>query len=86
MSKSRLTDANYLVEHVVVQMSVLGTSRYLISFFFISLMAKTKKTGVTTAIQTRLNISVVSKLPNIRALVRDTVWVRGRAAYAKACT
>jgi hypothetical protein len=49
-------------------------------------MAKTKKTGVTTAIQTRLNISVVSRLPSIRALVRDTVWVKGRATYAKACT
>jgi hypothetical protein len=71
--KGRLTDASYFAEHVAVQMPSLATSRYLISFFFISLMAKTKKTGVTTAIQTRLNISVVSKLPNIRALVRDTV-------------
>jgi len=44
-----------------------------------------KKMGVTMAIQTRLRSSWVPRFPRSRALVRNTVCVRGRMACAKVC-
>jgi len=58
---------------------------YLISFLFIRLMLRTKKMGVTAAIQTRLMSSDDSRFPIIRPLERSTTWVRGRNAFAKTC-
>ena len=58
---------------------------YLISFLFIRLMLRTKKIGVTAAIQTRLMSSDDSRFPIIRPLERSTTCVRGRNAFAKTC-
>ncbi len=46
-------------------------------------MLKTKKTGVTAAIQTMLRRRDDSKLPTIRPLDKFTAWVRGSTVYAK---
>lgn len=48
-------------------------------------MLRMKKTGVTMAIQARLISSWVSRFPRSSALVRVTVCVRGRTAFAKIC-
>jgi len=58
---------------------------YLINLLFIRLMLKTKKTGVTAAIQARLMSSDVSRFPIMRPLVRFTTCVRGRNVFAKTC-
>lgn len=55
------------------------------SFFFIRLMLSTKNTGVTTAIHARLRSKDVPSFPNINALLKSTVCVRGRTALAKIC-
>ena len=55
------------------------------SFFFIRFMLSTKNMGVTTAIHARLRIKDVSSFPNINALLKSTVCVRGRTVFATIC-
>jgi hypothetical protein len=53
------------------------------SLLFIMFMDRTKKTGVTAAIHTRLRIKDSCPLPKIDHLVKFTMCVNGRTACAK---
>ena len=56
----------------IFEENLLFHSRYLISLFFIKFMLSTKKTSVTTIIQTKLSSRKTSVLPRTNPLARFT--------------